>query len=430
MKKRRIAFKTLGCRLNQYETDAIVSRFDKNNYEIVSFTEQADIYLINTCTVTNQGDQKSRQEINKVKNQKHDPLLVVTGCMVDDAANKFPDRQGIDLFIDNKHKTSAFTIIDSHLKGNPADIESYPADIFAFEPAKKTFHTRSLIKIQDGCNHFCTYCIVPKVRGREKSRPTEDILENIKQVIDFGFKEVVLTGVNIGRYNYEGCNFENLVEKILNLPGEFRVRISSIEPEGFGEKLFDLFSHPKLMPHLHLCLQSGSDKILSKMRRMYDLKEFTGMIEKIRTRYPDFNFTTDIIVGFPGETEEDFNQSVDIVREIGFSHIHTFKYSKRDGTIAAKMEGQIPEKIKSERSKIIREISTKNKLKYMRSLLGKKQTMLVERINDRHIAKGYGEYYVPLELKSKEIETNQFYPVLLNQVMESPNPKIIAGKTN
>ncbi|MDZ7740504.1 MAG: tRNA (N(6)-L-threonylcarbamoyladenosine(37)-C(2))-methylthiotransferase MtaB [Bacteroidota bacterium] len=424
---KKIAFRTLGCRLNQFETDAIASKFHKHQYEIVNFEQDADVYVINTCTVTNQGDQKSRQEIHKALKKGIDPVVVVTGCMVNNYKDKLDNFEGVSYFIENSHKKSIYDVIEAHYRGetlSPADLQP---DIFGFEPAEKTFHTRSMIKIQDGCDNFCTFCIVPKVRGRATSRPVNDIKENIKKVIDFGFKEIVLTGVNIGRYNYQETDFEHLVEEILEIPGDFRVRISSIEPEGFGDHLFSLFEHPKLTPHLHLCLQSGSDKTLLKMRRMYNLKTFLNMTSKIKSRYPDFNLTTDIIVGFPGETEKEFEDSCKVVRDIGFSHIHTFKYSVRNGTRAARMEEQVPEKVKNERSRIIRDISLENKIKYQQSLLGKHQRVLIERINSKGIAKGYGEHYVPVKFKTDLKESNRFADVKLGSVQKGQDPLLIGS---
>lgn len=425
MTKKRIAFRTLGCRLNQYETDALASKFDKNNYEIVNFDQDADVYVVNTCTVTNQGDQKSRQEINKAHRRKGNALMVMTGCMIDNYKKNLEQFENIDYFVDNANKKSIYNIVDAHYKGET--IELIP-DVFGFDAADKTFHTRSMIKIQDGCDNFCTYCIVPKVRGRAISRPVNDIIGNIEKVLAYGYKEIVLTGVNIGRYEHEGLDFEHLVEKVLNIPGDFRVRISSIEPEGFGEHLFNLFAHPKLTPHLHLCIQSGSDKILMKMRRFYTLKTYTDIISKIKGKYPDFNFTTDIIVGFPGETEYEFNESAQVVKDVGFSHIHTFKYSIRSGTRAARMEDQVPENVKNERSRIIRDLSNEYKLKYMKSLLDCEQRILVERINTKGYARGYGEHYVPLEFKAKEISTNEFYNVRLRSIKSPRHPVIMAEK--
>ena len=424
---RKVAFKTLGCRLNQFETDALVSQFRNSDYEIVDFQSSADIYIINTCTVTNQGDAKSRKAINFAVKKVADPVTIVTGCMV----NNNPDEtlknlHGVTYFVENDRKTSIFQLVEAHLRGETVSPQNFEKDLFGFLPAEETLHTRSYIKIQDGCNNFCTFCIVPKVRGRAISRPVIDILENIRQVLDFGYKEIVLTGVNIGRYEFEDVNFEGLIEKILDLPGDFRVRISSIEPEGFGDKLFDLFQHPKLTPHMHICLQSGSDRILLMMRRFYNLKTFMTIVEKLKGRYPDFNLTTDIIVGFPGETEEDFQQTCNVSRNIGFSHIHTFKYSVRRGTRAERMPEQVDEKIKTFRSEIIRHISDENKIRYRNSLIGKEQTVLVERFNERtKLSKGYGEHYVPVEFHSDPGTNNQFFRVRLEKMRKGGDPVVL-----
>jgi threonylcarbamoyladenosine tRNA methylthiotransferase MtaB len=420
---KKIAFKTLGCRLNQFETDALAAQFKRHNYQIVDYADDADIYIINTCTVTNQGDTKSRKAINQAVRQPDEPVVVVTGCMVNSQKEMLQQLNGVTYFVENEHKTSIFQLVEAHFHGETASPGDFSKDLFGFEPADDTFHTRSFIKIQDGCDNFCTYCIVPKVRGRAISRPENDILENIRTVSGFGYKEIVLTGVNIGRYGHNGTGFEALIEKILDLPGDFRLRISSIEPEGFGDKLFDLFSHPKMTPHLHLCLQSGSDRILLQMRRFYNMATFTGMANKIRSRYPDFNLTTDIIVGFPGETDEEFSQTCEAARNLGFSHIHTFKYSTRSGTRAERMPEQVPEKIKQERSLIIRTISEENRRKYRQSMIGKEQTVLVEKYNSRtKLARGYGQHYIPVEFHSDYDPHNQFVRVRLESLSQSDDP--------
>ncbi|MCD4663639.1 MAG: MiaB/RimO family radical SAM methylthiotransferase, partial [Bacteroidales bacterium] len=311
--KKRIAFKTLGCRLNLYETDSLVSQVNSSEFELVDFKEEADAYVVNSCTVTNLSDKKSRQEINKAFRKNKNAVIILTGCMATNYIEAFEQDGNITYVVDNEQKSDIFSLLDSHFNGEVVNVENLKNDRFGFGAVEQGFHTRSLIKIQDGCDNYCTFCIVPFVRERAISRPWEEIKLNIEEVLKFGFKEIVLTGVNIGRYEHKGLNFEDLVEKILNIPGDFRVRISSIEPEGFGEKLFNLFTHPKLMPHLHLCIQSGSDKILMKMRRNYTVDDFRQMVNKIRKRIPDFNFTTDIMVGFPDETEKDFKYSIDSV---------------------------------------------------------------------------------------------------------------------
>jgi threonylcarbamoyladenosine tRNA methylthiotransferase MtaB len=425
--KKRIAFKTLGCRLNQYETNAVVTDFVNAGYEIVDFSKPADAYIVNTCTVTNQSDHKSRQIVSQATRKTDDAVVVVTGCMANNHKKKLEENKNITYTIENDRKGSIFHLLDSHFKGETISPEQLEQDRFNFSPAEHSLLTRSLIKIQDGCNNFCTFCIVPHVRGRAESRSWESIEKNIKEVVAHGYKEIVLTGVNIGRYDFDGLNFEDLVEKILEIPGDFRIRISSIEPEGFGDKLFSLFQHPKLMPHLHMCLQSGSDKVLLMMRRQYTVDEFTGMINKVKSQIPDFNFTTDIIVGFPGETEEDFQASCKVAEEIGFSHIHTFKYSVRNGTRAERMPNQVPDKIKTQRSNTIRELAEKHKRIYRSSLIGQTQRVLVEKIDKEGYATGYGEHYVPVRFKADNLtELKKFQNVKLTELENGEEPFIFA----
>lgn len=422
---KKVAFKTLGCRLNLYETDAIASEFVKKDYQLVDFGSEADIYVINTCTVTNQSDQKSRHVINQALRHNENALTIVTGCMATHYKESLLQNENISYVVDNDHKTSVLSVVESHYNGEVVDPDQFEKDVFNFEPAKDTFHTRSFIKIQDGCDNFCTFCIVPKVRGRAISRPAPEVFENIRKVVGYGFKEIVLTGVNLGRYKYEDYNFESLVEEILNMPGDFRVRISSIEPDGYSDSFFRLFANPKLTRHLHLCLQSGSEDILLKMRRMYTAKEFLTVAEKLRADYPDFNLTTDIIVGFPGETEDDFMDTVNMIKKIGFGHIHTFKYSKRKGTRAERMEDQIPEKIKSERSEIVRKVADESKRKFRQSFIGKSQIILVESFDKNGYAKGYGENYVPILVKEKHLVKNTLVKVLIVDIEQGDDPRLI-----
>jgi threonylcarbamoyladenosine tRNA methylthiotransferase MtaB len=422
---RKIAFKTLGCRLNQFETDSIAAQFNRHDYQIVDFADEADVYIVNTCTVTNQGDAKSRKAVSQATRRDSEPVVVVTGCLVEGQKEQLQKLPGVTYFIGNAEKSSIFQLVEAHFNGETLTAHELGHDLFGFGITDRTFHTRSFIKIQDGCNNFCTFCIVPKVRGRAVSRDPQAILDNVRQVVEAGFREIVLTGVNIGRFQAEGLDFERLVEKILEVPGDFRVRISSIEPEGFGDRLIDLFSHPKLNPHLHLCMQSGSDRILLLMRRFYNISTFMALVNKIKNRYPSFNFTTDIIVGFPGETDEDFALSCDRAREVGFSHIHTFKYSVRAGTRAERMPGQVPEKIKQERSRAIRALSNENKMIYYRSFIGKNQTVLAEKVHPlTKMARGYGEHYIPVEFKCGADGANRFHKVALNQLSEGDNPML------
>ena len=372
---RKVAFKTLGCRLNQFETDSLVTDFHNAGYEIVNFSKNADVYIVNTCTVTNQSDRKSKQSISQaLRLANRNSITVVTGCMVSNRHNSLLNNNEISYFIDNKRKSSILPVVEAHFRGEIVDLDNLPRDVFSFNVVEKGFHTRCAVKIQDGCDNFCTYCIVPTVRGRAVSRSPDDILTNIRRLLDLGNREIVLTGVNISRYSYEGMNFDDLIEKIIGIPGDFRVRISSIEPEGFTDKLIYLFENPKLCPHLHLCLQSGSDKVLMRMRRFYTIEQYMKIINKFREKYLLFNFTTDIIVGFPGETDAVFAETLDVIKKVGFSHIHTFKYSRRTRTRADRMTDHINEKVKNERSTMVRELSETLKFNYRSRFLGKEQT--------------------------------------------------------
>ncbi len=417
-----VAFKTLGCRLNLYETDALAAEFARKNYKIVDFGEPADLYVINTCTVTNQSDQKSRREINVAHKANAKGITIVTGCMATNYKEQLEKNEAVDYVVDNEHKTSVLAVAEAHFGGELVDVDHFKADLFNYSPADATFHTRSLIKIQDGCDNFCTFCIIPKVRGRATSRPPEDVFENIRKVVAFGYKEVVLTGVNLGRYTYGDYDFERLTEEILAIPGDFRVRISSIEPDGYSESFFRLFRHPKLTPHLHICLQSGSEEILLKMRRMYTAKFFKEMALKLKQMHPRFNLTTDVIVGFPGETEEHFQETLDLLQTIGFGHVHTFKYSVRKGTRAERMPEQVTGQVKTKRSEEVRLLADQMKLAYRKTFIGSTQRVLVEKLHDDGTATGYGEHYVPVLIEASGLESNRLYDVKLTGITKGDDP--------
>jgi len=418
---RTVAFKTLGCRLNQFETDALVTSFHNAGYHVVEGDEQADVTIINTCTVTNQSDQKSRHTINHAAAKNRDGLVVVTGCMADNYKEKLEGQEQITYVVDNDRKSQIVELVNGHFSGEIIHPDKMMGDRFGFDTVQKSLHTRTSVKIQDGCDNFCTFCIIPSVRGRAVSRPVKDVLDNVRRVVDNGFKEVVITGVNIGRYDYESHTFENVIEKVLELPGDFRVRISSLEPDGFSDDFHKLFEHPKLAPHLHLCLQSGSEAILLKMRRMYSANYFMETVERFRKAIPDFNFTTDVIVGFPGETDDDFQKTVDFIREAKFSHVHTFRFSRRTGTRADRMKEQVSGKVMAERSEIIRKLSEENRLKYMHSMQGKAQRVLIEKVAGG-MARGYGEHYLPVTFAVEDPTTNRFEQVRLTGTTPSADP--------
>lgn len=428
-KKKRIAFKTLGCRLNHYETDSIATQFgEEETYEIVPFEQEADIYLINSCTVTHESDKKVKTYIKRAHRTNKSAMTVVMGCMANSEKEALLARKDVSLVIENEKKTYVHALIDSQIKGEVFDLDRLEENRFNYGIAAPLFHTRSLIKIQDGCDNFCSFCIIPQVRGRGVSRPISEILENISKLIVAGYKEVVITGVNIGRYNSDGINFEGLLTKILELEGDFRVRISSLEPDGFSDDFYKLFAHPKLTPHLHLCLQSGSDKILKNMRRMYDMERFRSVVESMRHHIPNFNFTTDIIVGFPGETEADIEATCQTMQSFKFGHVHTFKYSKRKRTKAANMKEQIPEYVKTKRSEMVRHLAEELQYDYRKQFIGKTVRVLTERIFEDY-ATGYNEYFVPVRIIGKQLSKNTFYNVEIFAT-DTEQEHTLVGKLN
>jgi len=426
-----IGFKTLGCRLNQFETDALASQFARLGYKVVDNSKNTDVLIVNTCTVTNQSDQKSRYVVNHALKHGHNGLLIITGCMANHHKVKLEAKYPNAYVIDNQEKSNIPQLVQAHFNQEIIPAHQQQSGVFAYEPASETFHTRSMVKIQDGCDNFCTFCIIPKVRGRATSRPVNEILKNIQQVVAFGYKEVVITGVNISRYNHKGTTFSQLLKQIVALPEDFRLRISSIEPDGFDEDFFEVLAHPKISPHLHLCLQSGSEKVLLQMRRMYTLRSYEEIVRRVRSIDPLFNITTDIIVGFPGEEETDFKASLEAIKQFQFGHVHTFKYSKREDTRAARMTNTVPEKEKTIRSEHLRQIAENIKSDYRNQFIGRTQIVLVEKIDAEGMASGYGQHYVPVKFYAPQAKKNEFYTVSIQamDISDKENPVLMASTT-
>lgn len=400
---KQIAFHTLGCKLNQYETEALATQFKKSGYEIVDFKDNADVYIINTCTVTAKSDQKSRHYINQAR-KKEGALVLATGCYATSAQKFLEETTGVTFVVPNPQKSQIFGMVDAYLKG-----EIYhptQSDLFNYEKIEGIFHTRAMIKIQDGCDNQCSFCIIPTVRGKASSRPLEDILIQAKNLIDEGYKEIVLTGVNMSRYEYEGASFSDVLKGILSLKGDFRVRISSLEPENIDENFQELLKHPKLCSHLHLCLQSASNRILFNMHRTYNWESYENIVKEIKRQNPLLNITTDIIVGFPGEKEEDFLLSYQALKKLNIGHTHVFKYSPRTGTRASRMMDQVEEKIKDERVKKLTLLSEKEKKKFYEKNLGVEQALLIEKVENGW-GSGYTSNYIyakiPYEGKENKI---------------------------
>ncbi|MFP4375001.1 MAG: tRNA (N(6)-L-threonylcarbamoyladenosine(37)-C(2))-methylthiotransferase MtaB [Spirochaetaceae bacterium] len=441
----RVAFRTLGCKLNQHESDSLAEDFRTAGYALVPFEETADVYVLNTCTVTNKADRKSRNLLYRTLRAAgagtedeggatgiRSPLVVLTGCFAEGHKREYAGDNRF-LLVDNPRKAYLVDLVEARRRGELTDPGAPDPDLFRYH-ASSVYHTRSSIKVQDGCNNFCTFCIVPYVRGAASSRPAGEVLADAARAVEGGARELVLTGVNMSRYDHESVGFSALLERLLELPGEFRLRISSLEPDRLDDRFFTLLEHPKMCPHLHLCLQSGSDRILLRMRRQYDTARFHRYVERIRRARSDFNLTTDILVGFPGETAEDFERTAEMARRIGFSHIHTFPYSVRERTRAARMPDHVPADVKTERAEIIRGISAENKRRYRQSLLGGVETLLTERLHpeaDRE--HGYGEHYVPIRVSGDlSADTaahhpagNEFLPVRLTGLTDDEEPLLL-----
>jgi threonylcarbamoyladenosine tRNA methylthiotransferase MtaB len=447
---KRVAFQTLGCRLNQYETDSIATDFRRAGYTIVPYDDEADCYVVNTCTVTDKSDRKSRNLINRALRRDKNPVVVATGCFVDAKSGYFDEHPDITYAVGNDEKYRIFDLVDAHFRnelGGTVDeanrgagvdrtIATDRPDRFAFGDALEGFHTRANIKIQDGCDNFCTFCIIPFVRGDAISRPAADVIEHARRVIGEGAKEIVLTGVNMGRYERDGIAFVKLVEELLELPGDFRLRLSSLEPDIRGEGFSTIISHEKFCPHLHLCLQSGSDRILLAMRRQYDVSGYLDFVESIRRNNTDFNFTTDVLVGFPGETDADFSETLGVIREVGFSHIHTFPYSLRTGTRAERLPGHIDDKTKTHRATRVRDIATIMKRAYRSRFVGRIERLLVERTNADGRLTGYGAHYLPIVASvvadaaehshgDQRTEHNRFFDVEIAAIADGDDPALL-----
>lgn len=416
MIKKKIAFSTLGCKLNQFESDSLISNFIKSGYDIVPFNEKADVYIINTCTVTNKSDAKSRNMIHRVKRLNSNALLFVTGCYAETDRSSVEQMDGVDSVVGNDKKYDLFNIIHRSLNKELIDIEKIKGDRFQYQPAEHTSHTRSFLKIQDGCNEYCTYCKIPLARGQAESRSYQDILDSVKSLIQFGYKEIIFTGINIGGYFYKGKTLTSLLESVLELKGEFRVHLSSIEPNKITSSLISLLEHPKICSHLHIPLQSGSNRILELMGRNYTLEYFKRIVNQIREKDHSINITTDVMTGFPSETDSDFNETLSVIKELKITHTHTFKYSSREGTQAAKLKEQIPEKIKSLRSQIIRQMSEELNLTYKKKLMNHTVRVLTEKKIGESLYTGYSDHYIRIQYYDKIPVIGGFRNVKITEV--------------
>ena len=400
----RIALDTIGCKLNQAETELLAEQLAEAGYRVVSSADEADVYILNTCTVTHIADSKSRHRLRLAHGRNPDALLVATGCYAQRAPQELARIDGVGLVLDNNDKPNLLRLLkESGGITSPVCGQG------------NGFRTRAFIKVQDGCNSLCAYCIVPLVRGRERSLPLDQIIADIKRRAANGYKEVVLTGVKIGSYSDNGVNLKGLLEHILSETDVTRLRLSSLQPQEISPELIRLWHDRRLCRHFHLSLQSGSDAVLGRMNRSYSITDYQEAVSLIRALVPEVAITTDIIVGFPGETEAEFEQSYNVCRQMEFSRIHVFPYSPRQGTEAARLPRQVKAEVKKQRSQRMLALARESARNFSQQFLGKVMPVLWERQSDG-IWSGHTDNYIRVYTRSDEDLTNQLLPLKLAEI--------------
>lgn len=437
--KKTVSFYTLGCKVNQYETNAMEQQFIKNNYEIVENTQKADIYVINTCTVTNMAERKSRQMLRRVKEINPSAVLVVCGCYAQVAKNELEQIPEIDIILGINEKNEIVQIVENYMekmaeqdkRSQEAEIDdvSKQKEFLDFGDVTYTEKNRAVVKVQDGCNMFCSYCIIPYARGRIRSRKIESVVSEIEKIAKEKIKEVVITGIHVASY---GKDFDNentskkirlidLLEAINKIDGIDRIRLSSLEPtivdEEFATRLSKL---DKICDHFHLSLQSGCDETLKRMNRKYTTQIYKDAVATLRKYYPEASFTTDVIVGFPGETDEEFAKTYEFLKEIDFYRLHVFKYSPRRGTVAEKMPNQIDGNKKEERSNKLIELSNSTENKHNQSYIGKTVKVLFEEFEDGFF-KGHTTNYMMVKVAGEEEQSDKFVNKILDVKIKENN---------
>ncbi len=423
MKKIKVAFHTLGCKVNQYETNAMMQQFITSGYEIAAFEDMADIYIINTCTVTNISDRKSRQMLRRAKQKNPEAIIVATGCYAQVAKEELEKMDEIDLVLGINEKNKIVEHIEKfkNSKKKVAEVSDLMKQKTFLDFGNITYakKTRAVVKVQDGCDRFCTYCIIPYARGRVRSRKIESVVDEVKELVKNGIKEVVITGIHVASYGKdlgENISLWDLLYAINKIDNLQRIRLSSLEPmlitDEFVEKIKTL---DKLCHHFHLSLQSGCDETLIRMNRHYSTSDFKEVVNRLRNQFKDVILTTDIIVGFPGETEEEFNTTYNYLKEIKFYKMHVFPYSQRKGTKAATMPNQIDNQIKETRSKKLIELSNKNEKEYLKQYIGQKLEVLFEQIEEEYI-KGHTKNYLEVNVPKKSTSINDIKLVKITEI--------------
>ena len=415
----KVGIYTLGCKVNIYESEYIEELLKNHGYEIVPFDTIADIYMINTCSVTNESDRKSRKMINQAKKRNKDAIIAVMGCYSQTHASSID----ADIVIGSQDKSRIVEYLEQYLENNTSIKNLYDIRQEAFFEKMNIHHfdnhTRAFVKIQDGCNAFCSYCIIPYARGKARSKKYEDVVEEVTKLVENGYQEIVLTGIHTGRYgqDLENTSLEKLLRRLIEIPNLYRLRLSSIEVNEVTDGILDLIKNsPKIARHLHIPLQSGSNKILKKMNRHYTVEEFKEKVQKIRSIDSNISLTTDLIVGFPGETDDDFQETINTLKEVEFTKIHTFPYSKREGTPASTMENQIDGLTKKKRVKEILKLSKEMEYHFYQKYLNKILPGISEISKEKKISI-LTTNYISVSIPN-QIENNKRCLVKINRIDE------------
>ena len=423
---KKVALHNLGCKVNSYETEAMSQLLANAGYGIVSFSEKADVYIVNTCSVTNMADRKSRQMLHKAKKMNEGAIVVATGCYVQTASEKIAEDLSIDIIVGNNKKKEIVEILQEYFKEHKKNyiIDINKTDEYEdLEIATVTEHTRAHLKIQDGCNNFCSYCIIPYARGRIRSRKMDSIKDELERLANNGFKEVVFTGINLSCYDDNGKKLIDVIELAENTEGIERIRLGSLDPEVVTEEFAHRLSKvTKICPHFHLSMQSGCDTTLKAMNRHYTSEEYYNKCMLLREKFINPAFTTDVIVGFPQESDEDYATTREFVKKVGFSELHVFKYSRRDGTVAAKMIGQVDETIKSKRSEDLISVGESLKENYRKEKIGEKVSVLFEEekeINGIKYQVGHTKEYIEVAVETKENLAGKIEEVFLKDFIDN-----------
>ena len=419
---KKVAFYTLGCKVNQYETESIKNQLIKKGYEEVSFEDKADIYIVNSCTVTSVADRKTRNMLRRAKKINPDGAVIVTGCYAQTNSKELLEMEDIDYVVGNTDKSGIVNFIEDienrtmeKLKNHNIFLDS---EYTEYEFATLREMSRAYVKIQDGCNNFCSYCKIPFARGKSRSRQKDNILKEITKLSQEGFKEIILIGINLGAYGEDlenGGNFEDLLKDILKIEGIERVRIGSVYPDKISDEFIEMFSNPKLMPHLHISLQSCDDTVLKRMRRKYGSSLIEERLTKLRKAVPNMEYTADVIVGFPGESQEMFQNSYNLIDKIGFSGLHIFQYSDRENTLASTFEDKIDPKVKKERADELEKLKEIMAERERKKYLDRELKVLVEEEKDGYLY-GYSENYLRVKFKGKATSLNHIVSVKIDSL--------------